>query len=373
MNMLNVTGLALVLGLVSAFSPQDAVAKDVRIVIGAQGKGPLQDGIALFVDRLDEKSGGELKGKVFEGTLLNYAETPKGLSTGVAEVGVMVPAYARGEFPLTNFITDLAATTVEPVAVGGALTEFILNCEPCLGEFKRQNQIFMGISIVGPYRLMSTVAITDVEDLKGMKIRGFSAFNKLIDQWGATAVSLSATEVYEGFSSGQIEANIHLWDLIEAFSLGDYVDYMYDEPVGIYAGTCMFNTNLDFWKELSAENKQNYMDAAAEALAYTTVTYFANDATLADKASELKVEAAKTPDSVVQSIRMFQENNIRDVIDGAIKDGSVPNAQELGQQVLDTIEKWQELVAGIDASDPDAVATLYKAEIFDKIDLAVLE
>ena len=40
--------------------------------------------------------------------------------------------------------------------------------------------------------------------------------------------------------------------------------------------------------------------------------------------------------------------------------------------MLELIAKWEGLLAGIDASDIDAVAELYNAEIFSKVDAAVL-
>lgn len=110
----------------------------------------------FFAERIEEKTDCELTGKVYKGSLLNYAEIPKGLAEGVADVGYVVPAYVRREFPVSNYLTDITSTTMEPVAVGGAMSEVIYNCEPCLAEHKRQNQIFMGFAVIGPYRLMSS-------------------------------------------------------------------------------------------------------------------------------------------------------------------------------------------------------------------------
>lgn len=359
--------------LTTAISPLAVQAKEVRIVMGASGDGALERGMALFAKKIEEGTGGDYTGKVFLGTLLSYAETTEGLSNGTAEIGYMVPAYVRGEFPLTNYAIDIVATVVEPVVGGGAITEFIFNCEPCLAEFKRRNQAFTGFAVVGPYIFMSKEPVSDVSELKGMKIRGFSAFNKLVDQWDATAVSVNVGEVYQALQSGRIEGNIHLWDIISSYSLGDHVEYVYDAPIGIYGGNSMFNINLDFWKSLSDENKRIFLNSANDALAYATVKYVENNENLIADAEGLKVEEVETPDSMRVSIEKFRENNIKEVIAAAEQDDTIPDAKELGDRLLALIEKWRGLVKDIDETDVDAVAQLYQEQIYDKVDISTLE
>lgn len=360
-------------GMASVLAPVSALAEEVRIVMGASGDGALQRGMRLFAEKIEEGTGGAYTGKVFAGTLLSYAETTEGLTNGTAQIGYMVPAYVRGEFPLTNYAIDIVATVVEPVVVGGAMTEFIFTCEPCLDEFKRRNQAFTGFAVVSSYVLMSKTKLEDVSDLKGMKIRGFSAFNKLVGQWDANAIAVNVGEVYEALSSGRLEGNIHLWDIIKSYSLGDHVEYVYDAPIGIYGGNSMFNINLDFWKSLSPENKKVFLNAANDALAYATVNYTANDRKLAANAAELNVMEMETPVSIRESIDLFRENNIKEVIAAAQEDDTIPDANDHGDRLLALIEKWRGLVKGIDQTDVDAVAKLYQEQIYDKVDLSTLE
>lgn len=357
----------------AAVAATPVAAKEARIVIGTAGDGTLQQGMDFFAEKLAEKTGGEITGKVYKGSLLNYAETPKGLAEGVADVGYVVPAYVRGEFPISSFATDITSTIVEPVAVGGAMSELIYTCEPCLEEFKRQNQIFMGFAVIGPYRLMSTEKIETVADAEGMKVRGFGAFNDLVSSLGGISVTLTANEVYEAFSNGQLDANIHLWDLIKILSLGDYVDYMYEYPVGIYGGNSMYNTNLEFWRSLTDEQKAQFVETAAESVAHVTVNYFAGEEALAAKGEELGVQSVPMAPDVQAEVEKFQKANIEKVIAGAVEKGDIENAQEIADQLMSLLEKWRGLAEGIDTSDEAAVAELYKTELFGKVDLTTLE
>ena len=103
------------------------LTKEVRIAMGASGDGALQKAQRLFAAKIEESTGGEYTGRTFEGTLLSYAELPQGVATGVVDVGYWPAAYVPGEFPVTNYASNIVATIVEPVAVGGALSEFIFN------------------------------------------------------------------------------------------------------------------------------------------------------------------------------------------------------------------------------------------------------
>ena len=355
------------------FSTQASSAKEVRIAMGASGDGALQKAQRLFAQKIEESTGGEYTGRTFEGTLLSYAELPQGVATGVVEVGYWPAAYVPGEFPVTNYASNIVATIVDPVAVGGALSEFIFNCEPCIAEFRRKNQVVTGFAVVAPYIFMTKDPVEDVSDLKGMRIRGFSAFNKLVGQWEGVAVAVPVGEVYQALATGHLEANIHLWDIIDTYSLGDNVNYVYDEPIGIYGGNSMFNINRDFWMSLSDENKRHFFNAAADSLAYATVMYQENNRNIIARAEALGVEEVETPASIVASIKNFRDNNIKEVIAAGATDDNIPNAEDLGAELLALIEKWQGLAAGIDQTDPDAVAALYRAELFDKVDLSALE
>ncbi|MDC0043247.1 hypothetical protein OAJ10_05765 [Paracoccaceae bacterium] len=349
------------------------LTKEVRIAMGASGDGALQKAQRLFAAKIEESTGGEYTGRTFEGTLLNYAELPQGVATGVVDVGYWPAAYVPGEFPVTNYASNIVATIVEPVAVGGALSEFIFNCDSCIEEFRRKNQVNTGFAVVAPYIFMTKEKVNDVSDLKGMRVRGFSAFNKLVGQWGGVAVAVPVGEVYQALATGHLEANIHLWDIIDTYSLGDNVDYVYDAPIGIYGGNSMFNINRDFWMTLSDQNKRHFFNAAADSLAYATVMYEANNRNLIASASELGVELLETPASIRDSINSFRDNNVKEVIAAAASDEKIPDSAELGATLLALIDKWRGLAAGIDQTDPDAVAALYRKELFDNINLKTLE
>ena len=135
----------------------------------------------------------------------------------------------------------------------------------------------------------------------------------------------------------------------------------------------MFNINRDFWMTLSDQNKRHFFNAAADSLAYATVMYEANNRNLIASASELGVELLETPASIRDSINSFRDNNVKEVIAAAASDDKIPNSAELGATLLALIDKWRDLAAGIDQTDPDAVAALYRKELFDNINLKTLE
>jgi hypothetical protein len=101
--------------------------------------------------------------------------------------------------------------------------------------------------------------------------------------------------------------------------------------------------------------------------------YIENNKKLIANAKGLKVEHVKTPASIHAVIESFKANNVIETIEAAKTDKNITNGGEMGEQVVALIEKWRGLVGGIDETNVDAVAKLYRDQLFDKIDLSTLE
>ena len=85
------------------------------------------------------------------------------------------------------------------------------------------------------------------------------------------------------------------------------------------------------------------------------------------------MEEVATPASIKASIASFRDNNIKEVIAAGIEDSAIPDAEALGNELLSLIEKWRGLAADIDTTDPEAVAKLYREQLYDGVDLSTLE
>lgn len=349
-----------------------ASAEELRIAIGNTGDNGLVNGMHRFAERIAARTDGRYTGKVYELSLLSYAEMMTGVRDGIADVGYVIPAYHRGEFPYGNLLVDLATAGVNPVAIAGAANEYLVSCAKCLDEYKAQNQVFLGTSVIGPYYMMSTAKITEPGDFAGKKIRGFGPFGRWVETMGGTAVVVGANDIYESISQGQLDGNTHTLDVLQSLSIGEVTDYVLDAPIGVYIGNNMFNLNRDVWEGMSDEDKKSFVLAGGESVAWTTVVYWQENEALLANPSSVGVEVVQPSEAVRSATEKFRANDLDNVAKLNKEKFGVQDAEEQLAKILVLVDKWGGLVSGIDTNDPDAVAKLFLDEIFSKVDPSTL-
>ncbi|MEC9435259.1 MAG: C4-dicarboxylate TRAP transporter substrate-binding protein [Pseudomonadota bacterium] len=353
-------------------APAPAAAEELRIAVGMSGSSALVRGMYKWAEEIEARTDGEFTGKIFEASLLNFAESMTGLRDGIADGAFVVPAYHRAEFPNTNLVGDLATATTDPVVMAAAVNEFMFSCAACLKEYSNQNQVFLGMVVTGPYYMMSVDKLTAPEDFQGKKIRGFGPYGRWVAAMGATPVVLSANDIYEAISQGQLDGNTHAPEILQSLSLGEVVDYLLNEPIGLFNGNSMYTLNKDLWAELSDEDKRAFLEAAGTASAWATVTYLEdNKKLLADPASVGVELVEPTPELHAASVK-FREDDLKTVARDNIEKQGIADAEAQVARMQELLKKWEGLLADVDTSDIDAVAKLYNAEIFSKVDAASL-
>lgn len=365
---------AVVLG-VAIFSTThtSASAEELRIAVGMAGNNGLVRGMQKFADNIEKNTGGKFTGKVFPNTLLNFAESMNGVRDGIADVAYVVPAYHRAEFPNSNLVVDAATLSTNPVVMAGAANEFMMSCAACLKEYVAQNQVFMGYSAIGPYYLMSKDKVVTLDDFKAKKFRGFGPFGRWVKSMGGSPVVISANDIYESISQGQLDGNTHTVDVLKSLSLGEVTNFLLNAPIGIYVGNSMFNLNRDVWNGLSDEEKRQFLLAAGDALGFTTVVYLADNEGYLKNPSSVGVELVEPDAGIIEATKKFHNDDLAIVADLSVEKYGLPDAAEQIARMRTLVAKWEKLVASIDQSDPAAVGTLFNDQIFSKIDPKILD
>ncbi|MEC9345299.1 MAG: C4-dicarboxylate TRAP transporter substrate-binding protein [Pseudomonadota bacterium] len=360
------TAGVLAAGVAAVTVPAQAV--ELRIAIGGTGNNGLVNGMKRFATEIEKATEGRYTGKVYEQVLLNYAETMTGVRDGVADIGYVIPAYARGEFPYGNLVVDLATAGVNPVAVAGAANEFIVKCEKCIDEYRRQNQVFLGTSVIGPYYALTKERITEPGDFAGKKIRGFGPFGRWVAAMGATPVVLGANDIYEAISQGQLDGNTHTVDTLRSLSLGEVVDYILDAPIGVYIGNNMFNMNRNLWNDLSDADKKAFIRVGGETVGWTTVTYWGENKALLADPKAAGAELVQPSEAVRKASEEFRANDLKTVAQLNKEKFGLADADEQLAILMGMVDKWAAMTDKVDVSSTDAVSKLFFDEIFSKVD-----
>lgn len=345
-----------------------ASAEELRITSALPPETAQTMGVQHLADRLEELSNGSLTGRVFPGTLFGLAETMGAVREGAVDVGFVVPAYHRAEFPQINLLVDLAIAGDDAVVLAGAASEYILTCDPCLREVAAQNVVMLGTGALPTYQLMSAEPIQTVEDFEGKRVRSFASFGRWVEGLGGQMVTTSATDIYEAMSQGQLDANVHPPEQLKSTSFADHMNYLLDLGLGGFIGNSYAVVNLDTWNDLSEEEKTWMMRAAADGTAYATVDYAGRNDEVKANLEELGVELITPSDELVQATEEFRDAELETIIRINRETYGIEDAAERTQRFTDLVARWEELVAGIDATDTEAVAQLYWDEAFSKVE-----
>lgn len=327
-------------------------------------------GAEPFIERVAKDTNGELTYKLFAGgALLGGKNMVEGLQTGVADIGQIVFGYFPAEFPYATLIADMAIYGSNAPAIAAAVTEFaLLNCTGCLAEFKALGLVHLGGTSTSPYVLMSRDKIETLDELKGKKVRTPGA---LWDRWvrdaGGTPVNISAGEIYEAMSRGQVDAVLNAFGAMKSHSLWDAAKHVTNLQLGTYRSWGIFTVSARHWESLSPAHRRVLLDNAARGILQAALGYIATDDAARAEIGQHNVSVHEPSDGMRQQLANFLENDRPSIVENAKTKLNIPNPEPLMDTFVALVEKWETLYAPL-GKDLDKMTELLMQEVYSKID-----
>lgn len=168
------------------------------------------------------------------------------LESGLFQFLAMPAGYVSGDAPffmgmdLPGMSPDFATARRSVDAYRSAIDEQMQ---------KKYNGKVLSVWPFPPNILFCKGAITGLEDLKGKKVRVYSAsLSVLFQGFGATGVTVPYSELYQSLQRGLIDCAITGSEPGYTSKLYEVSDHLY--PMPIIFGINMHVVNLDFWKTL---------------------------------------------------------------------------------------------------------------------------
>lgn len=170
-----------------------------------------------FGETAEESSGGELTFEYFwAGSLLPGPEVPTGVSSGVADIGLMLAAYNPDVFQIGNWAGALMSLPVAEHPTGvlqsaAAHAQVVLSNEDAQKEFADQ-----GLKVLAPvvpyahFDLLCLEPVTDLASAEGKRVRvAGEVWAQEAAALGMQPVNLAPGEVYEALQRGVIDCVMH--------------------------------------------------------------------------------------------------------------------------------------------------------------------
>lgn len=325
-------------------------------------------GITPYSERVTEKTGGELTFETFWGGAMGGPKELLGaIETGVIDSGGVVDVYLKTALPYSNLLSSLFVVADDVKVYGAAINEFqLLHCPGCLKDYENNEVVPLAWYPTSPYLLMCTSDVRTLDDLAGKKVRATSRMGVLMQNMGATPVSITSAEMYEAMQRGQADCSVGAAAWLTGYNIKDFVKTIIQDPLGAYIGSGLMNMNAYTWEDLTEAQRQALIDELPELVADTTWAYLEE----ADAATKLTVE--ENGAQYVAAADDFRDKllELREAEwDAAIAQGEadgVEDARAVVDSFRQTVEKWRGIVAET-GDDKAAYAAALDAEIFSKL------
>lgn len=205
-----------------------------------------------LAEQIKEATGGATTIRVYPGGELGKGPVKQydRVLDGVADIVYALPGYTAAQFKKT-LLVEL------PGVVPGNedITKKMWNNIDIIGDEFRRTKL-LGLWSAEPAKLlMAEKKIEKMSDLAGLKIRVPSKnTGRVIEAWGATAVSMPITQVYQALDTGVVDGVLVDTSVLTSFKLGEVVKYV---TTGMDGSNSLFMLvmNRDSWKSLDADTQ----------------------------------------------------------------------------------------------------------------------
>lgn len=254
-----------------------------------------------WVEEIREASDGTINIEIHAGgALAPPPQVYENVVAGAQDLGWTLPGYTPGRFPITQIIEAPFAfpNAVEGTEVAWALWE----------EFDAFQAEYDDVKLLALWAMDTGDLFTRdrpverLEDLEGLTIRSPAPLqSEALEAMGATAVNMSAPEIYDALERGVIDGYKLANSATRVFDLGPTTAYR--TVCNCYTGAFVLVLNQQTWDSLSPAQQQVLTEHSGRDLALRLAR---EHVAMADE-----VEASYWPENGVESIELSDEEFAR--------------------------------------------------------------
>jgi TRAP-type C4-dicarboxylate transport system substrate-binding protein len=207
--------------------------------------------VVEWFKEIETRTNGRVKGNVFAGGALGKGPEIIGLlRSGAAASGTVGVGFTK-DFAALDYLD--CPFRVSGAEQGSQVAYGLYKNGYLDKDLKNLNLMFM--TATAPFHLFTAKkAITNLNDLKGMKIRvSGPASAASIKALGGIPVSVPPSELYMAVEKGTVDGFVASMGLVEGSKTYEVVKYALWEPLGV--GVLINILNGDVWKKVSAQDQ----------------------------------------------------------------------------------------------------------------------
>ncbi|MEW6667596.1 MAG: TRAP transporter substrate-binding protein DctP [Thermodesulfobacteriota bacterium] len=243
---------------------------------GGYGQPPV-----YFMKEVEKRTNGRVKFEPYwSNTLVPSNAITDAVSKGLAEVGRIHGGNEAGKLPVLN-LGSLPSLGNKLWATCMAWNDMVRNSQPAKAELAKHNVKHLFSFGTTEVNLNTTVKVTRLEDLKGLKIRGVGNQISLLKALGAVPVTGVSEEITMLLERGTIQGLVGAPSFVTIYGMEFAVKYYSDIPFGSVTGS--IGMNMDTWKKLPKDIQKTIADMENEMADFVAKSYMEYNKTSLDK------------------------------------------------------------------------------------------
>lgn len=191
---------------------------------------------------------------------------------------------------------------------------------------KAQGFINLGYYELGPVYLVTTKKVTNLEELKGIKIwawQGDELVKAMIESLGLVSTPLALPDVLSSLSTGIIDAAYAPPVGIIALQWHTKIKYLVDFPSAFSIGALLVSSKA--WSKIKPEDQQKVLALSQKYVTDTNVTSAAENDTAKAQMKKSGVEFVSFPEADYKKASSLREEVIKKVQGKLISSGMIQN------------------------------------------------
>lgn len=323
-----------------------------------------------FAEYMKEKTSGAIGFEVFAANALVPARSQmQAAADGVAQVTQFGASYTPADLPVSNALMEMALVSSDVLLVALAYTEMNLKNEQLQEEWRTNGVVFGGGYASVPYRMLCRSEANTLDQIEGLRVRMPGG---IWDRWAAAVgmvpVNVPSTEMFMGLERGTLDCAVNGADALQSFALWDAVKYVNTIELGTYYSP-LWAYNRDFWTNVGLEGREALVDAMATFLVRTHLEYVEMADMVLKEADERGIIVQEPSKELSSAVVDFASELQSSLIESASATLGAEKAQALVDDFRSYIDRWNNLLEGVDRSDEEALIKLVKEEVYGDVDL----
>tara|TARA_R110002124_G_scaffold266688_2_gene433623 strand:+ start:4873 stop:6033 length:1161 start_codon:yes stop_codon:yes gene_type:complete len=305
----------------------------------------VKDGTMPLIEEIKEATDGDLDIKLFTGgTPLSAQATLGGLQAGAVDAGMVILTYHPAEFPVVQYLNDLAPPTDDTLVVAGAFNEYLMTkCQRCQDEFQEAGVVFTGSYTAAPLLLVNREVYRTPEDLVGKRVRipGGDYNSRWADYFKLSPINVGGSEVYEMMNRGAVDITLNPAAILQTHSLADVAKSVITMPVAMHRVSSPYVFSADSWAKLTDEQRRAFLDSTAVAMMRITAAYLKDSETALEEAAGRDIEVIEPGDELKAVMSEFLEQDLETIYKIAREQYKIEDPEAIRDDFIALIEKWK--------------------------------